>query len=318
MMEIFICQPSEVDSHELATFLYSMRQEVLDERGISLEELESRLDSNWKPFGSVLARSDGEVIGCVLLYRLVDSDLVEINPGSILGSHPIVSPGVEEQQVGAELVDGAKSWVVQNGFDAVYLDIPWDPTAPQGPYERYRERYGALGFEVIQQIRQMDCTLPAEIPATSPPPAVELAQVQTVDREALYQCHYAAYMRGDAQYFYQMDDRERRADFERITSSDIRGHPASLVITQEGRIIGYCLLFGDGDFSELMSLAVLPGFRRRGLGIFLLGACMEEAARQGHKTMHLIVDVRNEGAAQLYRKCGFKEVGGNMTFKWRA
>lgn len=317
-MEISIHQPSEVDSHELATLLYSGRQDVLDERGISLEELESRLDSNWKPFGYVLARSDGEVIGCVLLYRLGDSDLIEINPGSILGSHPIVSPGFDELQVGAELVDGAKSWVVQKGFDAVYLDIPWDPTGSQEPYARYRDKYGALGFEVIQQVRQMDCTLPTEIPATSHPPGVELAQVRTVDREALYQCHYAAYMSGDAQYFYQMDDRERRADFERITSPGITGHPASLVIAQEGRIIGYCLLFGDGDFSELMSLAVLPDFRRRGLGIFLLGACMEEAAKQGHETMHLIVDVKNEAAAQLYRKCGFKEVGGNMTFKWKA
>jgi ribosomal protein S18 acetylase RimI-like enzyme len=317
-MKISIHQPSEVDSHELAVFLYSVRQDVLDERGISLEGLERRLDGSWNPFGSVLARSDGEVIGCVLLYRLGNSDLIEINPGSILGNHPLVSPGFDEGQVSAELVGGAKSWVVQKGFDAVYLDIPWDPTAPQEPYERYRDRYGALGIEVIQQVRQMDCTLPAEIPATSHPPAVELAQVRTVDREALYQCHYAAYMSGDAQYFYQMDDRERRADFERITSPDIREHPASLAITQEGRIIGYCLLFGDGDFSELMSLAVLPDFRRRGLGIFLLGACLQGAARQGHRTMHLIVDVRNEGAARLYRKCGFKEVGGNMTFKWKA
>jgi ribosomal protein S18 acetylase RimI-like enzyme len=111
-----------------------------------------------------------------------------------------------------------------------------------------------------------------------------------------------------------MDDRERRADFERITSPDITEHSASLVLTQEGRIIGYCLLFADGDFSELMSLAVLPDFRRRGLGMFLLSACMEGAGRQGHKTMHLIVDVRNEGAVQLYRKCGFRDVGGNMTF----
>jgi ribosomal-protein-alanine N-acetyltransferase len=111
-----------------------------------------------------------------------------------------------------------------------------------------------------------------------------------------------------------MDDRERRADFERITSPDITGHPASLVIRQERCIIGHCLLFADGDFSELMSLAVLPDFRRRGLGMFLLSACMEGAGRQGHKTMHLIVDVRNEGAVQLYRKCGFRDVGGNMTF----
>ena len=32
----------------------------------------------------------------------------------------------------------------------------------------------------------------------------------------------------------------------------------------------------------------------------------------------LIVDVKNEGAEKLYRQCGFKDSGGNMTFKWKA
>jgi ribosomal protein S18 acetylase RimI-like enzyme len=130
--------------------------------------------------------------------------------------------------------------------------------------------------------------------------------------------HYAAYASGDAQYFHQMDDQERRADFERIFSPNTRGHPASLAITHEGRLIGYCLLFSNGEFSELMSLAVHPDVRRRGLGMFLLCACMERAADKGHTTMHLTVDVKNEGAAQLYRKCGFKDAGGNKTFKWKA
>jgi ribosomal protein S18 acetylase RimI-like enzyme len=317
-MDISVCKPPRVDPHELAAFLYSRRRAVLDERGMSLDDLEIRLDSRWKPSGCVFARSDGEMIGCVLLYRLGDSDLIEINPGSILGTHPIVAPGQDEKQVGTELVEGAKRWVVQEGFDALYLDIPWDPTISQERTDQYRRKYGELGFEVIQLVRQMECALPAETRTTSHPLDMELAQVQTVDKEALYQCHCAAYASGDAQYFHQMDERERRADFERILSPNTRGHPASLVITHRGRLMGYCLLFSKGEFSELMSLAVHPDVRRRGLGMFLLCACMERAAEQGHTTMHLIVDVRNEGAARLYRKCAFRAVGGNMTFKWKA
>ncbi len=317
-MNISISRESEVDMNEVAAFLYKMKRAELDIRGLALEDLEDRLENDWSPFGCITARSGEELAGCVLLYRLGNSDLIEINPGSLLGSHPIVASGFDSQAVGAELIEAAKYYLVQEGFNAVYIDIPWDPTGPQDAYDRYRERYAQLGFEVIQQVRQMNVSLPAETPAIPPPPDILLSQILCLDEDELYQCHYAAYMNGQAQYFYQMDDQERRADFERIFSPNTKGSPASLAITHDGRVIGYCLLFSEGDFSELMSLAIHPDYRRRGLGIFLLGACMGRAAQQGHTTMHLIVDVKNVGAAELYRKCGFRDVGGNMTFKWKA
>ena len=45
--------------------------------------------------------------------------------------------------------------------------------------------------------------------------------------------------------------------------------------------------------------------------------CLKRAGEEKHKTMHLIVDVKNEGAAELYRQCGFEDSSGNMTFKWK-
>jgi ribosomal protein S18 acetylase RimI-like enzyme len=317
-MNIKIYDPSDFDTDEIGPFIYRVKQTELDNRGITPDEFNKRLFNEWTPSGYVLAHSGGEIIGCILLYRLDNSDLIEINPGSLLGSHPIVSPNYDKETVGAELVQGAKKWVLQSGFNAVYIDIPWDPTAQQESYDGYRHRYGELGFEVIQQVQQMNCPLPAEIPRMSPPPDIELDQIRVADEDELYQCHYLAYMNSEVGYFYQMDDGERRGDFERIFSPNTRRHPASLVLTRDDRIIGYCLLFSEGGFSELMSLAVHPEYRRRGLSKLLLVECMQRAAQGGHKTMHLIVDVHNQAAVNLYRQCGFKEIGGNMTFKWKA
>lgn len=317
-MNIVTYKPSEVDAQELAAFIYRVRHAELDGRGMSRAELEDRLESVWHFIGHVLARSAGDLIGYALLYRIGDSDLIEINPGTIMGHHPVVAPGFDETVVGAAMVKAAKECVVQEGFDTLYIDIPWDPIAPPESYDVYRDRYGELGFQVIQQVRQMNVSLPAKVPALDLPPDSKLAQIRTVDEEALYKCHHEAYMAGEAQYYFQMDEVERRDDFERICAPNIRAHPASLVLTHNGRIAGCIMLFAEGEFSEVMSLAVHPDYRRRGYGKLLMYECLKRAGQEGLKTMHLIVDVKNEGAAALYRQCGFKDARGNMTFKWRA
>jgi [ribosomal protein S18]-alanine N-acetyltransferase len=311
-------KPSEIDIQELAAFIYQVRRAELDGRGISRAELENRLVNVWQFVAYVLARSEGALIGYALLYRIGDSDLIEINPGTTLGHQPVVAPGFDEKAVGAAMVEAAKECVVQEGFDALYIDIPWDPAASPASYDVYHDRYGALGFQVIQQVRQMNISLPAEVPAVNLPPGTELAQIQTVDQEALYQCHHQAYMAGQAQYYFQMDEAERRDDFQRIYAPNIREHPASLVLTRHGTVLGYCLLFAEGEFSELMSLAVHPDHQRRGYGRLLMHACLKRAGEEGLEAMHLIVDVKNESATALYRQCGFKDAGGNMTFKWKA
>jgi len=316
-MNIIVQQSADVDFAELSAFMFQVREAECQTRGLSLAELEDRLENVWHFIGFVLARSERALIGYALLYQIGESDLIEINPGTLLGHHPIVAPGFNEQTVGSALVESAKTCVREAGYNALYIDIPWDPSAPQESYDVYRERYGQLGFEVIQQVRQMNLGLPVEVPEISIPPGLVLKQIQAVNAEALYQCHHEAYLQGQAQYYFQMDEAERRDDFERIYAPNIREHPASLVLTQGGTVIGYILLFTQGDFSEVMSLAVHPDYRRRGYGKLLIQACLKHASDIGLATMHLIVDVKNKNAEVLYRQCGFNDVGGNMTFKWK-
>ena len=317
-MEITTHQTNQFDTKELAAFIYKNRKAVLDERGMSLAELETELISGWSFIAYVLAHENNELIGCALLYRIGDSELIEINPSTVLGFHPMVAPGFDEDEVGIRLVEAGKDIVLEAGFNSLYIDIPWDPDLPEEHYEVYRKRYGGWGFEVIQQVIQMSISLPIQVPELETPTGFSLAQIQTTDEEALYQCHHAAYMAGEAQYYFQMDDEERCDDFNRVYAPNIRQHPASVVLTRYGQVVGCIMLFTEGTFSEVMSLAVHPDYRRQGLGTLLMRACLKRANQEGIKTMVLIVDRKNQSAAELYRKCGFKESGGNMTFKWKA
>lgn len=63
------------------------------------------------------------------------------------------------------------------------------------------------------------------------------------------------------------------------------------------------------DEADILTLAVVPGARRQGLGGHLLRAAMDEAARRGATTMFLEVGVDNDAAQALYAACGFAQVG---------
>ena len=63
------------------------------------------------------------------------------------------------------------------------------------------------------------------------------------------------------------------------------------------------------DEAEILTLAVAPEARRRGLGQALLAATMAEAARRGARAMFLEVAHSNASARALYAAAGFVEVG---------
>jgi ribosomal-protein-alanine N-acetyltransferase len=61
--------------------------------------------------------------------------------------------------------------------------------------------------------------------------------------------------------------------------------------------------------AEVMTLAVPPWARRRGVGAALMTAAMEAARAGGARAMFLEVDVGNAAAVGLYERLGFARAG---------
>jgi [ribosomal protein S18]-alanine N-acetyltransferase len=78
-----------------------------------------------------------------------------------------------------------------------------------------------------------------------------------------------------------------------------------LVYSHAGMILGRVA----ADEAEILTLAVDPAQRRRGIGAALLGAAMAQAANLGATSMFLEVAVTNEAARALYAAHGFTEAG---------
>lgn len=82
--------------------------------------------------------------------------------------------------------------------------------------------------------------------------------------------------------------------------------PSTLLVTGDG---GFALGRVAGPEAELLTLAVAPAVRRRGLGRGLVAAFEAGAAARGAREALLEVAVTNGPARTLYAAAGYAEVG---------
>jgi ribosomal-protein-alanine N-acetyltransferase len=82
-----------------------------------------------------------------------------------------------------------------------------------------------------------------------------------------------------------------------------------LVATAPGGVVGYTVVWTMGHESELANVAVSDGARRQGVASALVRAAVSVARDRGSRRVFLEVRESNAGAAALYGRLGFTQVG---------
>lgn len=72
---------------------------------------------------------------------------------------------------------------------------------------------------------------------------------------------------------------------------------------------GFVMAWAAAGDSEILTLAVVPDARRKGIGASLVTAAGVAALVRGAATMHLEVAENNDAARALYAKLGYAEAG---------
>ena len=86
-------------------------------------------------------------------------------------------------------------------------------------------------------------------------------------------------------------------------------HPYFLVAEINGKVVGYVIaLLRGGALGHIISVAVDPKYRGRGIGKSLLKAIEELLRDSGAKVIRLEVSEDNEVAINLYRKLNYEIV----------
>jgi ribosomal protein S18 acetylase RimI-like enzyme len=85
--------------------------------------------------------------------------------------------------------------------------------------------------------------------------------------------------------------------------------PGTFAFLADGECGGFVLVRTAGGEAEILTLAVAPAARRRGIGSALISAACRHAQEMGAAAMFLEVSRTNEPAKALYTRLGFREVG---------
>ena len=82
-----------------------------------------------------------------------------------------------------------------------------------------------------------------------------------------------------------------------------------LVAEEEGAVVGFLCFRILGAEGEVLNLAVLPSFRRRGAGSLMLEQAVGEISERGANRVFLEVRKSNAPAIRLYGQHGFSPAG---------
>lgn len=86
------------------------------------------------------------------------------------------------------------------------------------------------------------------------------------------------------------------------------------VAYEDDRLVGYVLGWVAADEAQLMSIAVEPGARDRGIGKALLARFLRELAAEGVTSVVLEVRKGNASARTLYERLGFERLGERTAY----
>lgn len=82
----------------------------------------------------------------------------------------------------------------------------------------------------------------------------------------------------------------------------------------EGDIAGYIGFYYSFDTGDITNIAVMPDYRRQGVGSRLLLALIDECKKKDIVSIMLEVRESNLNAISLYKKIGFNQVGIRKNF----
>lgn len=83
-------------------------------------------------------------------------------------------------------------------------------------------------------------------------------------------------------------------------------------------VTGFVLSRRAADTAEMLTIAVAPAARSRGIGGALLASHLAALAAEGAKSLFLEVEADNRAALALYRRFDFREVGERKAYYRKA
>jgi len=231
-------------------------------------------------------------------------------PTDLLGGNPVLPLDGQAAAIYTALLLEASAWIEREGETGLEILLPMG-SANWERDERLDGFLGHLGFDrfYFAMTRDLD-----QLPE-SDDSALEIAPVASLTPEELYENYSACVAHGEIELVARQTEGERRTYFESLLE-DTLGHPGSLALFGDGRLLGFTLATAWSETAaHLAWIGVLPEHRRQGLGQRLLCDAMATCRESGIERMSLYTDV-SLPAKSIYERLGFQPAGA-LAYRWR-
>ncbi|MDQ1692069.1 MAG: [ribosomal protein S18]-alanine N-acetyltransferase [Pseudonocardiales bacterium] len=113
------------------------------------------------------------------------------------------------------------------------------------------------------------------------------------------------------QILFGAESWSRRSYLDELADTELRTYLVAESVDADGRteLLGDAGLMTIGGTAQILTVGVLPGARRRGVGRLLVRALVAEARRRKAEEVLLEVRIDNEPARFLYEAEGFEALG---------
>lgn len=101
-----------------------------------------------------------------------------------------------------------------------------------------------------------------------------------------------------------------RSQFEKELENPFsRSFAARLDKSNNKTLVGYIIIWLVAEEAHILNIAVLPDFKKKGIGTKLIQFILDFLAKQYARAVYLEVRHSNTAAQMLYKGFGFKEIG---------
>ncbi|MBF8193264.1 GNAT family N-acetyltransferase [Nonomuraea sp. K274] len=294
-------RPRVEDADAIHELLAAYETPVLGAPDMTLDDVADGLvepDFDRDKDGWLVYDAGGGLVGWAWACRVGDSDRVIIEV--------IVRPGASglADELWDIVIERARELGAERGHDGVTVDVD----VYRADLAKRTQAEGR-GFEPGTSYHRMriDHADPVQPPEPLPGLTLRTGEDEETRREAhlVYQEGFAehfGFVKTDYDHWYARRQGMSVNDWSQLTLALFDGRPAGVVIGGDDFV-------SDEDCGYVATLTVLPEFRGRGLGRFLLLHAFAADAARGRKGTILHVDANNTTPALgLYESAGMRQI----------
>lgn len=306
-MDIRILPWKDINQEELAQFSVEVRrQERLAPESMTTDTLLNAINwwMNRNDSTPILAFVNDRLVGWLVFFSFLPTI------ATIGRWHPIVTPSPQKDEIAQRLLEVSIDLAKSRHYSRLEAEVTGITPENEFGYEQNKRWYEAQGFAISSEESRLEKDL-TQRPLPEPAFASEfqICPITQFSNDELQAPFFEMFDNSSDRFWLDQTPDQRKECFtfwfdrERPFVAEATG-----VLLKDNEIIGLTVVRPIQEVGMLGPIAVLPQYRRQGLGRALMAFSFLGTLKAGITRIQLEFDITNEPALRLYSELGFTHV----------